>query len=545
MRSVQNIVWQHAAVTRQRRYVLNRHRSCVLWFTGLSGAGKSTLAHAVEEELFRSGCRTFVLDGDNVRHGLSSDLGFSEADRKENIRRIGETAKLMMEAGIITITALISPFAEDRNAVRRLLSEGDFVEIHCKASLKTCEARDVKGFYKKARAGEIKNYTGISSPYEPPEHPELVVDTDQNHLDACVWMVMKLLADRGIIEVAADPMISDAAGRRRPSRGSARMFVLHQSRTELGCEELRVLEERVGRLHVRQRLGAEKDHEAQVFGQGLNFFHIENSALSSRVIEYALKVTGLFWRGRRNAEQIEVRHNHVRVGGLPDAFDGFSILQLSDLHCDISQPAMQRVAALLPTQSYDVCVLTGDFRGATFGPFDDALATISTLRAAIRSPVYGVLGNHDTIRMVPSLEKMNIRMLVNESDTIKRGGQSIHIAGIDDAHFYRADNMEKATALIPLDAFSILLSHTPEIYRQAAYAGFDLLLSGHTHGGQICLPGGIPVTFHSILPRRLGAGPWKHHTIDGYTSVGAGSSVVPVRFNCRPEITLHHLAKMR
>ena len=188
-----------------------------MWFTGLSGAGKSTLAHAVEEELFRSGCRTFVLDGDNVRHGLSSDLGFSEADRKENIRRIGETAKLMMEAGIITIAALISPFAEDRNAVRRLLSEGDFVEVHCKASLKTCEARDVKGFYKKARAGEITNYTGISSPYEPPEHPDLVVDTVQNNLDACVWMVMKLLADRGIIEFAPQLITSDSAvGQRRP-----------------------------------------------------------------------------------------------------------------------------------------------------------------------------------------------------------------------------------------------------------------------------------------------------------------------------------------
>ncbi len=188
-----------------------------MWFTGLSGAGKSTLAHAVEEELFRSGCRTFVLDGDNVRHGLSSDLGFSEADRKENIRRIGETAKLMMEAGIIAITAVISPFAEERNAVRRLVSEGDFLEVHCNASLKACEARDVKGFYKKARAGEIKNYTGISSPYEPPENPELVVDIEQNSLNTCVWMVMKLLADRGIIEIAADPIISNAVvGRRRP-----------------------------------------------------------------------------------------------------------------------------------------------------------------------------------------------------------------------------------------------------------------------------------------------------------------------------------------
>ena len=313
----------------------------------------------------------------------------------------------------------------------------------------------------------------------------------------------------------------------------------------MDSDELHCLEQRVGRLHARQRLGVEKEHESQVFGQGLNFFHIENSALSALAIEYALKMIGLFWRGRRNAERVQVRHNHVKVRELPDSFDGFSILQLSDLHCDMSERAMQRVGELLGTLSYDACVLTGDFLGETSGPFKRALAILADLRTEIRDPVYGVLGNHDSIRMVPDLEKMGIRMLVNESDTIERGGRKIHIAGIDDAHFYRADNIEKATDLIPLDAFSVLLSHTPEIYRQAAHAGFSLLLSGHTHGGQICLPGGIPITLDSVLPRRLGAGPWKHHTMDGYTSVGAGSSVVPVRFNCPPEITLHYLEKLR
>ena len=311
----------------------------------------------------------------------------------------------------------------------------------------------------------------------------------------------------------------------------------------MDSDELHLLERRLGRLHVKQRLGVETDHEAQVFGQGLNFFHIENSALSALAIEYSLKMTGLFWRGRRNAAQVEVRYNTVRAGELPDGFDGFSILQISDLHCDVSERAMHRVAELLPTLSYDICVLTGDFRGATHGPFDRALAIIAELRRVIQSPVYGVLGNHDTIRMVPALERMGIRMLVNESGVIKRGSQNIHIAGIDDAHFYRADNLEKAVAAIPFEAFSILLSHTPEIYRQAAHAGFNLLLSGHTHGGQICLPGGIPITLDSVLPWRFGAGPWKHHTMDGYTAVGAGSSVVPVRFNCPPEITLHTLKK--
>jgi len=188
-----NTVWHHATVTRERREAQNGHKSCVLWFTGLSGAGKSTLAHAVEEQLHQLGCRTFVLDGDNVRHGLSSNLGFSEDDRKENIRRIGEAAKLMIEAGVIVLTAFISPFRADREAVRKLMPSGDFLEIYCKASLETCEARDVKGLYKMARAGEIKNYTGIDSPYEAPEKPELVVMTDVFTVEQSAESVIELL----------------------------------------------------------------------------------------------------------------------------------------------------------------------------------------------------------------------------------------------------------------------------------------------------------------------------------------------------------------
>jgi predicted MPP superfamily phosphohydrolase len=161
--------------------------------------------------------------------------------------------------------------------------------------------------------------------------------------------------------------------------------------------------------------------------------------------------------------------------------------------------------------------------------------------AGLKGQIYGVLGNHDTICMVPGLEAMGIRLLLNESDVIERGGQRLHLGGIDDAHFYGMENIEKATAAIPHDEFSILISHTPEVYRQAAHADFNLLLSGHTHGGQICLPGGIPITLDSILPRSMGSGAWKYHDMIGYTSVGAGSSIVPVRFNCPPEITLHHL----
>jgi len=207
-----NVVWHHATVTRARREQQNNHRGTILWFTGLSGAGKSTLAHAVEEELHQRGCRTFVLDGDNVRHGLCGDLGFSNEDRIENIRRVGEIAKLFMEAGLIVLTAFISPFRSDRERVRGMVEHGDFVEIYCNSSLEICESRDVKGMYKKARAGQISEFTGISSPYEVPEKPELVVDTGVLELDVCVQKVLGGLDRRGLIAGKAYPVNEQARG---------------------------------------------------------------------------------------------------------------------------------------------------------------------------------------------------------------------------------------------------------------------------------------------------------------------------------------------
>ena len=301
------------------------------------------------------------------------------------------------------------------------------------------------------------------------------------------------------------------------------------------------LEQRLGQLHARQRLGIERDHEAQIFGQGINFFHIENWYSIHSVIRTTLKLTGLYWRGVRNAQRIRVNHNYLAFEALPSRFDGFTVLHISDLHVDMNEGAMRRLTELLPGLDYDLCVLTGDYRGATFGAFDAALEGLARVRSELRGQVYGVLGNHDTIRMVPGLEEMRIRMLLNECEVISRDDQRIYLAGIDDAHYYRVDNIEKAASKIPHGGFSILLSHTPEIYRQAAHAGFDLLLGGHTHGGQICLPGSIPITLDSVLPRRMGAGSWNYHEMMGYTSVGVGSSIVAVRINCLPEITLHHL----
>ena len=198
-----NIVWHEASVDRQARASQRGHSSSILWFTGLSGSGKSTLANAVNAALFERGLATYVLDGDNIRHGLCKDLGFSDADREENIRRIGEVAKLFLDAGVIVLTAFVSPFLADRDKARALVADGDFLEIHCAADLAVCESRDPKGLYAKARAGQIKEFTGISSPYEAPEKPELCLDTGAQNLEQCVAAVINLLEERGVLKAAA------------------------------------------------------------------------------------------------------------------------------------------------------------------------------------------------------------------------------------------------------------------------------------------------------------------------------------------------------
>ena len=308
-------------------------------------------------------------------------------------------------------------------------------------------------------------------------------------------------------------------------------------------EARRRLESRLGRVHARVRLGMEREHEAQAFGQGLTFLHIENMPIMHALIESVLRATGTYGRGRSNANDVQLVRNVVRLPNLPEAFDGFTILHMSDLHADMSKAALQRAAVLAGELDYDLCVLTGDYRGRTFGDSRPCLEGMMQLRESLRGEIYAVLGNHDSITMVPDLEAAGIHVLLNECAVIRHGVDSIYLAGVDDAHFYRADNIEKSAVDIPEGAVSILLSHTPEVYRQAAHAGFDLMLSGHTHGGQICLPGGIPLYLDADLPRAFGKGSWKYAGLDGYTSVGVGSSIVPVRFNNRPEITAHRLER--
>ncbi|AWX57531.1 adenylyl-sulfate kinase [Brevibacillus brevis] len=194
-----NIVWHQTTVTKEDRQKRAGHKSCVLWFTGLSGAGKSTLANAVEHELHQRGLASYVLDGDNIRHGLNRGLGFGAEDRQENIRRIGEVAKLFVDAGVITLTAFISPYREDRELARNLVEAGEFIEVYVKCSLDECERRDVKGLYQKARSGEIGQFTGISAPYEEPLQAELVIESDEQTIEESVQIVLTYLEEHQIL----------------------------------------------------------------------------------------------------------------------------------------------------------------------------------------------------------------------------------------------------------------------------------------------------------------------------------------------------------
>jgi predicted MPP superfamily phosphohydrolase len=260
-----------------------------------------------------------------------------------------------------------------------------------------------------------------------------------------------------------------------------------------------------------------------------------------RLIRAALTLAGLHGRGRRNVLDIRLRTNDVTLSLLPPAFDGYTLLHLSDLHLDMSEVYLQRLIERVRGLRSDLCVLTGDFRFRTHGPHEPTLECLARLRPHLGAPAYAVLGNHDSIRMVPPMEALDIRVLLNESVCVERAGSRLYLAGIDDAHYYRTHNFHRAAHEIPHGACAILLSHSPEPYRHAAHADFSLMLCGHTHGGQICLPGGVPILTDSDAPRTYARGPWQYRELIGYTSVGCGASIVDVRLNCPPEVTLHRL----
>jgi len=301
------------------------------------------------------------------------------------------------------------------------------------------------------------------------------------------------------------------------------------------------LAERVHSTHLRLRLGIERQRERKIFGQGRSFFHIENWASMRFFIGAVLRMTMMAERGRRNARRFQVTHNPIYIKGLPQAFDGFTLLQLSDLHLDSDPDFPSALSAAVHELEYDLCVLTGDFRFQTYGPWRPAIDALRRVSTYLSQPVYAVLGNHDSIEMVPEMEDLGIRVLLNESVRIERDGARFHLAGIDDPHYFCTDNFERACETIPPHEISLLLAHSPEIFRQAAHAGFDVMFCGHTHGGQIRLPGGKPIICNARCPRVFCAGSWQYLQLQGYTSLGTGSSIVPARFNCPPDITLHRL----
>jgi predicted MPP superfamily phosphohydrolase len=301
---------------------------------------------------------------------------------------------------------------------------------------------------------------------------------------------------------------------------------------------------RIGRTHLQTRLGLEEEHEVFAFSRpGAHFFYPENWYSVHGFIRHSLRLVGLYGRAQQNAQAIRLVENPLRIAGLPEVFDGYRILQLSDLHLDMDPRNARALLQRLSGLHFDLCVMTGDYRAKTYGPYQRVLEGIEELREQLTGPVYAILGNHDTIRLVKGLEDADIRVLLNESVPLERSGQVIYLAGIDDAHYFQVHNLDKASADIPDEAVALLLSHTPETYRHAAHAGFQAMLCGHTHGGQICLPGGFPLFWDARCPRALAGGAWRYRDLIGYTSVGAGTSVVNARLNCPPEITIHTLRR--
>jgi predicted MPP superfamily phosphohydrolase len=292
---------------------------------------------------------------------------------------------------------------------------------------------------------------------------------------------------------------------------------------------------RLGEERARERL--EREHK---------FWHRDRvelfrSAVLRVIIRAGLVATGLWGRAYREFLDIRVVHNEVRIDGLPRAFDGFRLLQISDLHADIDASLVERVAALADSATFDQCVLTGDYLDRIGNHWGDSVALTIRLVPHLGPRPLAILGNHDRLAKVPPLEAAGVRVLLNENVAIERDGARLWICGVDDAHLFRTHDLHAASAGIPPGECRILLSHTPETWREAAALGYALHLSGHTHGGQICGPGGFPIVRKAAVPRALLAGPWHEGAMAGYTSRGTGGCSVPARLNCPPEITIHTL----
>lgn len=301
------------------------------------------------------------------------------------------------------------------------------------------------------------------------------------------------------------------------------------------------LELRMGRGHLADRLLKQAGKEAKLLHQGEGFFRIERVLPLDRIVDFCLRVSGLGRLCHRNFLDVRIVGREWFFSRLPRAFDGFRLLQLTDLHLDLDLSLTPVVESLVRKTPHDAAVVTGDFRDKTDGDYTPCLREMARITAALSPQRWGILGNHDFVEMVPSLEAGGLPILLNEVASIRRGDDRLWVGGIDDPHFYKTHDLDRVRGRIPAGDFSILLSHSPEIFGEAARLGFDLQLSGHTHGGQLCLPGGVPVVVPCRVERKFILGRWQHLALQGYTSPGTGSCGVAARLNCPPEITLHTL----
>jgi predicted MPP superfamily phosphohydrolase len=292
-----------------------------------------------------------------------------------------------------------------------------------------------------------------------------------------------------------------------------------------------------------RRLRRKADHVAELVHQGEGILRLEEYIDVDALLTFLLKSFAVYRQGHRNYLNVRIVHNEFRIAGLPAALEGFRILQLSDLHLDLDLSLTPILEKLLERCDYDLAVLTGDYRNCTREDFRLSVEETAKVLAMLKPPAYGILGNHDFIEMAPELESAGLRLLLNESQIVPCRGACLFLAGIDDPHFYRTHDIARASQGKPNDVLSILLSHSPETYREAEAAGYQVILSGHTHGGQICLPGGIALVHAGNCPYRMSVGPWRFRNLQGYTSPGTGATGVPVRFFCPPEVTIHTLCK--
>lgn len=308
-----------------------------------------------------------------------------------------------------------------------------------------------------------------------------------------------------------------------------------------GHTDYRRLAARLGRDVLERRILKQAGLWAREVHQGSGVFRLEGVIPMDEIIRMALRLTGLAGWTHRNYLDVRLVENEIVLPRLPGVFDGFRLLQLTDLHCDLDPRLIDVVIERLTGLACDAVVLTGDYHNEIAAEHDLSLELMGRLIPHLPTPRFGVLGNHDFIEKVAYLESAGLPILLNESAAIERDGKRLWLCGVDDPHFFQTHDLARARAAVPANETAILLSHSPETYREAAALGYSLLLSGHTHGGQLCLPGGFAVISNAPVPRRLLAGPWRSGAMAGYTSRGTGGCGVAARLFCPPEITLHIL----